>query len=197
MRAVARTGDDRGFGLLEAVMATAVIGILMAGLSVFFVRSMVLVDRQGDAQAAVRVAADASEHVRALRGPALPTGRDAATTAAQWSTAPAAVDGWERTVEKVWDPDAAAGAGAGAPLPSTPQEVQRDGVTYRLDYYLGACRQLRADPQAPCTAAGPPQPATVLYRVIITVSWPGCATGPCFYATSLLVGATDAEPFFD
>ncbi len=197
MRAVARTGDDRGLGLLEAVVATAIIGILMAALSGFFVRAMVVVDRQGDTQAAVRVAADASEHVRALRGPALPAGRDAATTAAQWSAAPAAVRGWEPTVEKVWDPEAAAGAGATAPLPSTPQSVQRDGVTYRLDYYLGACRQVGADPAGACTAANPPQPAALLYRVIIVVSWPGCAAGPCVHATSFLVSATDAEPFFD
>jgi prepilin-type N-terminal cleavage/methylation domain-containing protein len=63
-----RPRDDTGFTLLEVVVAMAIISIVLASLSAFFVRSMASVDQQGDRQAAVQLAGDAMERMRQVPG---------------------------------------------------------------------------------------------------------------------------------
>jgi prepilin-type N-terminal cleavage/methylation domain-containing protein len=59
---------DAGFTLIEVLAALAVVGIVMTAVTTFFVRSMVTVDIQAARQAAIQVAADGMEQLRAVPG---------------------------------------------------------------------------------------------------------------------------------
>jgi prepilin-type N-terminal cleavage/methylation domain-containing protein len=72
---------DAGFTLIEVLSALAVVGVVMTAVTTFFVRSMVTVDVQAARQAAIQVAADGMEELRAVPG----------SQAVQWLTANAAV----------------------------------------------------------------------------------------------------------
>jgi prepilin-type N-terminal cleavage/methylation domain-containing protein len=60
---------DAGFTLIEVLTALAVVGVVAAASTTFFVRSMITVNLQGARQAAIQVAADAMEQLRAVPGP--------------------------------------------------------------------------------------------------------------------------------
>jgi len=59
---------DAGFTLVEVLSALAVVGIVMTAVTTFFIRSMVTVDLQTARQAAIQVAADGMEQLRAVPG---------------------------------------------------------------------------------------------------------------------------------
>lgn len=59
---------DAGFTLVEVLAALAVISVVLAATTTFFIRSMVTIDQQGARQAAVQVASDGMEQLRAVPG---------------------------------------------------------------------------------------------------------------------------------
>jgi prepilin-type N-terminal cleavage/methylation domain-containing protein len=59
---------DAGFTLIEVLTALAVVGVVAAASTTFFIRSMITVNLQGTRQAAIQVAADAMEQLRAVPG---------------------------------------------------------------------------------------------------------------------------------
>ena len=77
---VRKAPADAGFTLIEVLSALAVVGVVMTAVTTFFVRSMVTVDVQAARQAAIQVAADGMEQLRAVPG----------ARALQWITANAA-----------------------------------------------------------------------------------------------------------
>jgi prepilin-type N-terminal cleavage/methylation domain-containing protein len=64
-----RRGDDDGFTLVEVITGMAVITVVLAGVTMFFIQSMKVVDLQGQRQTAVQVAADQMEELRSQAGP--------------------------------------------------------------------------------------------------------------------------------
>jgi prepilin-type N-terminal cleavage/methylation domain-containing protein len=60
---------DAGFTLIEVLASLAVIGVVLAAATTFFVRSMVVINLQGAKQAAIQLAASNLEQLRALSGP--------------------------------------------------------------------------------------------------------------------------------
>lgn len=59
---------DAGFTLIEVLASLAVISVVLAATTTFFIRSMVTIDLQGVRQAAIQVASDGMEQLRAVPG---------------------------------------------------------------------------------------------------------------------------------
>ena len=59
---------DAGFTLVEVIASLAVISVVLAATTTFFIRSMVSIDLQGMRQAAIQVASDGMEQLRAVPG---------------------------------------------------------------------------------------------------------------------------------
>ncbi|BFU46781.1 putative Ig domain-containing protein [Krasilnikovia sp. MM14-A1004] len=204
-RFVLRGTGDAGTTLAEVLVALAVIGTVMAATAPFMVNSVILVAEQRSKQAAVQVANDAVERVRALAPASLLTGRGKMATDAQWSAAPAKVATALADTQADWDPmlPLAAPDGAQAPLPTAPVTVNLANVAYAQQWYVGRCWQTKtaagsatgaaADCKKTHTSADLPY-----FRVVVSVTWTGkgCATGPCVYVTSTLA-SIGGDPHFD
>jgi hypothetical protein len=175
----------------------AVISMLMASMSTFFVQSMSLTAYQRTKQAAVRVADDAVELVRALPGTALADGRDEATTVQQWSAPVPGVAAHLGGMAMAFDRPAPTGTAptlpfgdpAGAP-------VKLNGVDYLRHWYVGRCWQ--ATPNAACAptaAAG----AVPFFRVVVAVTWSQqrCPSGRCSHITATLVSSEPDDAVFN
>ncbi|HEX8629421.1 MAG TPA: putative Ig domain-containing protein [Catenuloplanes sp.] len=63
--------SEAGFSLLEVLVSISVIGTMMAALTSLLVRATVVTNQQGGRQAAIQLAADGMEGIRALEGPAV------------------------------------------------------------------------------------------------------------------------------
>jgi prepilin-type N-terminal cleavage/methylation domain-containing protein len=59
---------DAGFTFVEVLSALAVVSVVLAATTTFFIRSMMTIDLQGMRQAAVQVASDGMEQLRAVPG---------------------------------------------------------------------------------------------------------------------------------
>lgn len=62
------TRSDAGFTLIEVVSAGVVVAIVMAASTTFFIKAMTTINLQGARQAAVQLAMDAMEQLRAVPG---------------------------------------------------------------------------------------------------------------------------------
>ena len=65
---IRRYRGDAGFTLIEVLTALGVIGVVAAASTTFFIRSMVTVALEGAKQAAIQIATDAMEQLRARPG---------------------------------------------------------------------------------------------------------------------------------
>ena len=64
-----RTGrSDAGFTMIEVITAGAVVAVVLAATTTFFIQSMISINLQGARQAAVQLATDAMEQLRAVPG---------------------------------------------------------------------------------------------------------------------------------
>ncbi len=59
---------DAGFTLVEVLASLAVISVVLAATTTFFIRAMVTIDLQGMRQAAIQVASDGMDQLRAVPG---------------------------------------------------------------------------------------------------------------------------------
>jgi type II secretory pathway pseudopilin PulG len=183
--------------MIETLVSLALIGLVMASMTVFFTRSMRFTHQQGQTQSAVAVATDAMEQARALSPIALPSGRDARSVEEQWAAATEEVAPYLSVMEHVVDEDAATGAGARAPLPTVGQTVPVDGIDFTRTWYLGRCWLNSGSPD--CVAANRAAPNAVgMFGVVVAVSWPtnDCPGNVCVVVTSMLVPARVDEPVF-
>ncbi|GAB1689609.1 hypothetical protein KRM28CT15_14120 [Krasilnikovia sp. M28-CT-15] len=205
-----RARGDSGMSLVEVLVAIAVIGTVMASLAPFLVKSVIVVGQQRNTQAAVQVANDAVQRMRALNPSALLTGRGQQGVLNQWNAAPAQVQtyltpmGWSATSLDA-DPMLPPGSALGptAPLPTVANTVNVAGVDYAQQWFVGKCWQPKvasggaAAPVSACT----PTHATgdsPFYRVVVVVTWPqtSCAGGLCTFFTSALANI-GTDPRFD
>ncbi|MBG0821112.1 putative Ig domain-containing protein [Planomonospora sp. ID91781] len=210
-----RGDGEAGFTLMEVLVSMAVIGTVMASLTVFFTNSLAFTGQQRSRQVAAQLAGDGIERARALKGSALLAGRGKLRVTDQWqeATGPAGPDDVKKHLQATqpdWDPILFAGsdAGASAPLPTEPEKVSVNGVEYTRNWYVGRCRQ-QASPLAGSAAEractdprdGDPDPGSAdvpFFRVVVAVEWrhKGCASEKCVYVTSTLVSPA-SEPIFN
>ncbi len=181
---------DAGFTLVEASVSLAIIGIVMASVTSFFVRGVRGVHYQGGQQTAAHLAMDGMEQARALRGEALLAGR--AVCAVACPTV-AGIAGHLTGLER-WDGVSSTGAAAALPHPGTAVVSVVDGVEYRRFWYVGKC--WRAGAGGACVNA--PANPLLFYRVVVVVTWPdsACAGGTCLFATSAQFSGNLNDPIF-
>jgi prepilin-type N-terminal cleavage/methylation domain-containing protein len=176
--------DDRGFTLLELLVAFMLVAIVMTAMVTFLVSTTAVLGQQRDRQAAIQLADNGMELVRA-KGTALAKGRVAGTV----TPAPGAdLSGMNQLN--------ATGTGPVELPVQTTQTVA--GVTFQRYIYLGTCFQPARTGRATVSCT----PATgdiEFYRVVVAVTWSDkhCAANTCSYVTSTLVSCgmwTDADP---
>lgn len=203
--------DDRGFTLLENVLAVVLVGLVLASAAVTFVgatRSAAVLQSH---QVAVRLAGQGLATARSA--PAAPRadgcvplldGRTDAAVTAQWAARPAGVD--LAATDRAVTPDTCAARPATVPLQGLrtgPAQTVTDpvvvgGQAYTVRTFVGTCWLPRAGGACvPASALATPD-ATVLYRVVVTVSWSavrGCPGG-CLYSVETLRDPP-VDPLFD
>ena len=186
---------EAGGTLIEFLVAIALVGVLMTALTAFFVTTVSATSQQRGAQAAIQLADDGVERVRALRGSAVTAGRDKVSSDTQWGNPVARVAPYLVDMREAWDPTATFPAGAIAPLPTTASSITVNSVAYRQNWYVGTCWQPAAG--GDCVAiqtAG----SIGFYRVVVAVTWPDrhCPAATCSHVTSTLLSSAASEPVF-
>ncbi len=188
------------------MLALVLLSTLMSSMAVLFVRGMQHLSGLQRRQAAVQVAAQAIEAVRAVSTTPgqngcvkLLQGRQQAAAQVQWAAAPAE---FTTISDEVWSSNLCTG-GIVVPWQGVPgaggnvtDPVVVSGQPYTVQTFLGTC-VLTAARDRCLRAADVPAGGPLMYRVLVRVSWTGsgCASG-CTYAASTLVD-TNADPTFN
>jgi prepilin-type N-terminal cleavage/methylation domain-containing protein len=191
-----RRPDDGGFTIVEVLVAISLLGIVMTALTSFFVNTLSVASAQSGKQAAAKVAADAAERVRALKGSAVTAGRDKTSSDNQWASPVTGIAPYLTDMTEAYDPGAVFPTGATASLPTTAVPVTVDGVAYGQNWYVGTCWQ--PDTGGDCTAASNASYA-MFYRVVVGVTWTErhCPGSACSYVVVSLVDSSSTDPVFN
>jgi len=187
---------DSGFVLLEAAIAMALIMVVMTAVTSFFVATMRVNREQQSAEVAAQVATSGMALVHSVRGPSLVYGRDAVSSNTQWNALTPTVTSYLTGSVEAWDPSAAAGSGATATLPTTPQDTTVGGQIYHMSFYIGSCWQPAAGGACGQASTGGAVP---LYRIVVAVTWTeaACANSLCTYADATLASSVATDPVFN
>lgn len=199
--------DDRGFSLVEVMLALVLLSLIMASMGGLFIKG---IRHSGDLQrrqAAVTLAQQALEAARAVSATPdasgcvkLLQGRSAAAVAVQWAEAPTAVT-------SVTDQASAPGTcslSAVVPLQGLPgaagsatDPVLLQNLPYTVQTYIGTC--VLTSSRASCLrATDVPGGSPTLYRVVARVTWSGagCNGSTCEYSASTLLDPS-SDPVFN
>ena len=203
--------DDRGFTLLENVLAVVLVGLVLASAAVTFVGATNSAAALQRHQTAVRLAEQALAAVRAVPVSARPDGcyplldgRTEAAVTAQWAGKPAALV--LDTTDRAVTPATCAGRAATVPLRGLrtgPAQTVADpvvvgGQRFTVQTFVGTCWLPRAGGVCVPAAAIATTDVSVLYRVVVAVSWAadrGCPGG-CLYSVETL-RSPEIDPLFD
>jgi prepilin-type N-terminal cleavage/methylation domain-containing protein len=185
--------SEAGFSLMEVMVALAVLGVVMSALGAFSVTTLSVINAQSNAQTATQLVNSSLERVRGLRGSSVTSGRDQASTVAQWAAASAAVIPYLGTMAQAYDDTATAGSTAALPIAT--QTVSVNGVPYSQSWYVGQCWQPVIG--GACLATMTPG-SVAFYRVLAVVGWAGrrCPAAGCDQIASTLVSGASTEPVF-
>jgi prepilin-type N-terminal cleavage/methylation domain-containing protein len=179
--------DERGFTLVEVVVAMTLMAGLLAATGVLVVRALTDTGRTSRAVTATLLANSALETARNVTAQ---QGQDG-TTALLRGRTPAVVDAVGVADLRLTDTRIAYGPPdpAGPLVPPAGTSVV-DGTTYTVRTVIGTCTR-DATGGACDLAAGHTDPVT-LHRVVAAVTWPGCGPAECpVTATTLLDTARD------
>lgn len=194
---MSRRRDD-GYTLVEMLVSIGVIGVVMAGLGLFFLQTTAAGRKQADAQTAAQLTMAAMEQVSLLDGAALVQGRAQADVQAQWRAPGVEAYLAAGETELVWS-DAPPAAGAPV-LPTAPEPVLIAGAASKFSrsWYVGVCWQPRRAGECVVAPASERPGRVPMYRVVIAVTWRSkdCAADLCSYTTATLVGADQQDPTF-
>jgi type II secretory pathway pseudopilin PulG len=176
--------SEEGLALIEVLMSMAIVAIVGASLSAYFVLGMRQTHHQGQQQTAVQLALGTMEQARGLQSAALLTGRAECGGCAvplAGGVAPY-LDGTRRFDLPVPDVTAL--------LPLT-EQLSVEGVAYTRSTYVGKCYR------AADGTCGAVVSTAVFYRVVVAVTWPGRACdGTCSHVAASLFTATATDPLF-
>jgi len=184
----AASENDRGFSLIEVIVAMVILGILTTaalGLYITSIQSAATLQRR---EIAVTVASQAMESVAATPVAALYGGRSKAAVTAQWASN-ATASGLSQTVLN-WDKSATLPVIVAVPLTRL---VSLSGTDFAVTTLIGTCYQRAAGPGAggDCGVVSSPATSfTALERVMVVVTWTAgdaCAGGSCRYETTTLI----------
>jgi prepilin-type N-terminal cleavage/methylation domain-containing protein len=189
-------GTDDGFTLIEVLVSIALISMMTAALTSFFVNTGSTNDQQTAKQMAIQLTEDATERVRAMKGSGITEGRDKASSDTQWAAPATGVAPYLSDMQETWDANASFPEGASATLPTSPVTVQVNNLNYNQHWYIGSCWQPLIGGE--CERTKVPGYAA-FFRVVVAVTWPEkhCTSGTCSYVSSTLVSAVSVEPVFN
>lgn len=201
-----RTGDE-GFALLESLVAIALIAVIMAAFTTFFVNAVASTTQQRATQTATQIANSTVDTIRAIQSSDLLAGRDTASVNAQYDAAPSTVLPWLATkAQQAFDRTAPSGGGSSAALPTAPVTQTVAPVSYSVNTYLSVCEiangatsNVNCASVASATGAPAPSKTGIQYlRAVVAVTWPGahCPPTQCLYVTSTLLSTVD-DPLFN
>lgn len=197
LRARRRPRGEDGFILLESIIAISLITVLMGALATFTLNVLTGTNELRARQGATQLATSTTAMIGAIPATDVITGRDPAGVDDQWSQASATVLPWLRSMTRVSDASARAGAGATATIPTTPVSQTLNGITYAVSTYLGSCA-LSSRSAAAATDCGVSGSGTTQLRAVVAVTWTGrgCRSDSCTYLTATLVN-DDPDPVFN
>ena len=185
--------------MVEMIVALVIIGIIMTALGSFFVSTVSATSRQGSSQAAVQLADDAIERVRAMDPTAIATGRDQTSSTTQWNAPVTGVAAYETGMSMAYDPNVTSG-GATATLPTVGSPVTVNGLTYKQNWYIGKCWQPWLSGGS-CTVVANPTSNTYasFYRVVVAITWSDsiCTSSACVFIATTLVSNALNDPQFN
>ena len=182
-------------------MSAAVMGIVLTGLSTFFVQAISTSHLQGQQQVGVRLVADAMGALRAPEVAALLADRAPCASACPAPVTKAVpllagVQRWDAAGAPTSVTTVAPATSPAFPVPPNSSAVTVNGMTYQRFLYLGKCWQQTAG--SACTDDGT-QPIAMV-RAVVAASWPShvCGAGTCSVATSTLFSAgASGDPIFN
>ena len=198
---------DEGFSLVEVVIAVVLLSTLMAALAVMFVGGVKHLGGLQRRQAAVQVAAQALEVVRAVSTTPgqggcvkLLQGHDQMSADAQWADAPADLTA---VTDETWTSNLCPGAivvpyqGLATATGTVLDPVVVGGQSYTVQTYIGTC-VLDAGRSSCVRSSAVPGGGPKMYRVLVEVDWSGagCTSGSCSYTASTLMD-TSADPTYN
>ena len=194
-----RTGPaDEGFSLLETMVALGIVGTVMAGLAVFFLRSATVQHGQADMQVAAQLAAGSMDYVSQLPAQNLLLGRTQAAVQAEWQ-APGVGTYLDptRTAPAWQDPSLPASTTVQG-LPTAPETIRltSDSTPYQRWSYVGSCWQAKTGGDCVVVPAAQRSLYVPMYRIVVAITWPSpdCAANQCQYVTSMLTETTLDDP---
>jgi len=195
---VSRCRDDRGFTLIEVMVALGIVGTVMASLAVFFVRSSTTQHHQADTQVAAQLAAGSMDYVSQLPGPNVLLGRTQAAVQAEWQ-APAAAGYLDPTrTQPAWQDPSQSASAAVQGLPTAPETIQltTDSTPYQRWWYVGSCWQAKTGGDCTVVSAALQSTYVEMYRVFIVITWPSptCAGNQCQYVSAMLTESDLTDP---
>jgi prepilin-type N-terminal cleavage/methylation domain-containing protein len=189
---------DDGFTLLEVMVALAIVGAVMASLSVFFVRSATVQHRQADMQVAAQLAASSMDYLSQLPAQNVLLGRtQAAVQAEQQVSGVSTYLDPTRTAQAWQDPTLPASTTVQG-LPTAPEAIQLtgDATAYQRWWYVGSCWQAVTGGNCVVVAAAVRSQYVQMYRVVVAITWtsPDCTGGQCSYVATMLTESTLDDP---
>ncbi len=182
-----RPSEDRGFTLIEVIVALFLLGVVATAVLVFFIRGLAATSHIQRTQSADAVATQAMEQVRSVLALA-PTGGTSGvvigrTQTAVMTTWNAANPADTADSAPAWDNSPTA---ASTP-PTVPilQDVVRSGITYHVTTLIGTCDRIASPESTDQSCVKPPAPGVPILRVIVVVTWTPASAGECSGTTGL------------
>jgi type II secretory pathway pseudopilin PulG len=189
--------DDRGFVLLESVIAIGLITVIMTAMTTFFVTTMTSSAKQRAQQAAVQLADSGIQKARSLGATGAYAGRTTTAVNTQWATAPAITDPvrtWLTSMQQATD----SSGSATVALPTIAVTQNINNVNYSVNYYIGWCwRTTAVSGDAAACVSGSATGDIPLVRTVVAVTWAGqyCPSNACSYITASLLNGTADSAF--
>jgi prepilin-type N-terminal cleavage/methylation domain-containing protein len=201
---------ERGFTLIEVVVATSILGALTASMALLFLTGIRSASQLQKRQVAISLATQAIELARAVPAQKdslgcvpLLAGRGQSAVTTQWAAAPSEVV--LTGTDAAWTPSTCSSAVA-VPFAGLTSAVTDDGSTpavtrddtgYVVRTYIGTCA-LPLSGGSCANAAAVSVSSTTLYRLVVDVTWAGigCSSTSCDYVLSTLRDPS-ADPVFN
>jgi type II secretory pathway pseudopilin PulG len=191
---------ERGFVLLEEIVAITLLMIVMAALATFFITVTQSTTYERARQSAVQLANTEMDAVNAVSATDLCSGRTPSTDSTQFAGAPPTVAAALQTTQQ------ACGTNTTASTPTLPLTTTAvaNNITYTLTNYLGNCwiPTVTALGTACTNTAAAIAAGTPYLRAVVSATWQGnhcpqvSGTGLCTYVTSALISA-QGDPTFN
>jgi hypothetical protein len=206
VKEIARSRNDDGFLLMEAVIAISVVTIVMSALTALLVTVTQVTDHQRDDQTAARIAVASLDRVRAIGAAGAVSGRDLSSATAQFDWTPASADHpatatdvapWLADMSIAADSASAPGTGSHAAVPTSAVAQVINGRTFWISYFVGYCWRAAGTGDGAC-GKNQSDGAVQYVRVVVAVGWTGgsCGTTWCDYVSASLLDGT-GDPVFN